>query len=112
MGLDTTHNCWHGPYSSFNKFRKAIAKYAGVDLDEMIGFGGNKSFSLITHDIVPLLDHSDCDGEISVEDAKRIVSGLNLIIPNINEEYIKADAIQFRDGCLEAILKNEVIEFH
>ena len=29
MGLDTSHDCWHGPYSAFNRWRTAIAKLAG-----------------------------------------------------------------------------------
>ncbi len=29
MGLDTTHDCWHGPYSAFTRWRQALAKAAG-----------------------------------------------------------------------------------
>jgi hypothetical protein len=29
MGLDTTHDCWHGPYSAFGRFREALARAAG-----------------------------------------------------------------------------------
>ena len=29
MGLDTTHDCWHGPYSSFMRWRCEIARAAG-----------------------------------------------------------------------------------
>ena len=29
MGLDTSHDAWHGPYSSFNELRRAICKAAG-----------------------------------------------------------------------------------
>lgn len=28
MGLDTTHDCWHGSYSSFYRWRREIAKAA------------------------------------------------------------------------------------
>ena len=39
MGLDTTHNCWHGPYSAFMRWRRAIAEAAGFPpLDIMEGF--------------------------------------------------------------------------
>lgn len=66
---------------------------------------------------MPLFNHSDCDGELTVEESKRIVKGLNNVLENFNEE-IKADynfkknIIQFRDGCLDAISKNEIIYFH
>jgi hypothetical protein len=39
MGLDTTHNCWHGAYSAFMRWRQEIAKAAGLPpLDLMEGF--------------------------------------------------------------------------
>lgn len=119
MGLDTTHNCWHGPYSSFNRFRYSLGKQIGINLDEYIGYGeiGTKDIASINHDLVPLFDHSDCDGELTVEESKQIVNGLNSVLENFNEEIIadygfKENIIQFRDGCLDAISKNEIIEFH
>lgn len=42
MGLDTTHNAWHGPYSSFNNFRRQLAKHYGIPLDLMEGFYADK----------------------------------------------------------------------
>ncbi len=38
MGLDTTHDCWHGPYSRFHRWRQELAKVAGVPLPLMEGF--------------------------------------------------------------------------
>lgn len=39
MGLDTTHNAWHGAYSAFNTWRKKIAEVAGFPpLELMEGF--------------------------------------------------------------------------
>lgn len=38
MGLDTTHDCWHGAYSAFMRWRRGIAKAAGIPLDLMEGF--------------------------------------------------------------------------
>jgi hypothetical protein len=32
MGLDTTHDCWHGSYGGFNRWRNAIAAAAGYTL--------------------------------------------------------------------------------
>lgn len=29
MGLDTSHDCWHGPYSRFHCWRTAVARAAG-----------------------------------------------------------------------------------
>lgn len=39
MGLDTTHDCWHGAYSSFHRWRCKLAELAGLPpLGEMEGF--------------------------------------------------------------------------
>jgi hypothetical protein len=39
MGLDTSHDCWHGAYSAFNRWRQEIALAAGLPpLDLMEGF--------------------------------------------------------------------------
>lgn len=38
MGLDTTHDCWHGAYSAFNRWRHGLAEAAGIPLDLMEGY--------------------------------------------------------------------------
>lgn len=39
MGLDTTHDCWHGAYSAFMRWREQIAEAAGFPpLKLMQGF--------------------------------------------------------------------------
>src|SRR5437016_2133419 len=30
MGLDTTHDCWHGAYSAFMRWRTKLAEVAGL----------------------------------------------------------------------------------
>lgn len=41
MGLDTSHNCWHGAYSAFMRWRQEICRAAGLPpLDLMEGFFG------------------------------------------------------------------------
>lgn len=40
MGLDTTHDCWHGAYSGFMRWRIGVAKAAGVPLLLMDSFWG------------------------------------------------------------------------
>ena len=69
MGLDTSHNAWHGPYSSFNEFRDMLAKQIGINLNDYYGYGGTLDLMSIEHDIQPLLNHSDCDGELSVKES-------------------------------------------
>lgn len=40
MGLDTTHDAWHGPYSQFRRWRIWLAKQIGLPLNLMNGFYG------------------------------------------------------------------------
>ena len=111
MGLDTTHNCWHGPYSSFNNFRYQLAKQIGINLDEYEGYRdkGTKDLKSIPHDIMPLLDHSDCDGELSPDEATQVASGLTTILKEIDE--LRGNIIRFRNGCVKAAMQNEKVEF-
>ncbi len=119
MGLDTSHNCWHGPYSSFNRFRYALGKQIGINLDDYIGYGdkGTKDLESIDHDLMPFFNHSDCDGVLTVEESKKIISGMNSVLDNLSPEtedyeYLKARIIQFRDGCIDAVAKDEDVDFH
>lgn len=38
MGLDTSHDCWHGAYSAFMRWRRRLAQVAGIPLPFMDGF--------------------------------------------------------------------------
>jgi len=119
MGLDTSHNCFHGSYSSFNRFRSSLAAQIGINLYEYIGYGekGVKDLMSIEHDIQPLLNHSDCDGVLTVKQARQIAKGLTNILENFNDKIpayygFKEYVIQFRDGCLDAVSKKQKIDFH
>ena len=119
MGLDTSHNCWHGAYSSFNRFRYSLGHQIGINLDDYIGYNnkGTKYLNSIQHELMPLFNHSDCDGVLTIEESKQIAVGLNKVLENFNDKIeadydFKENIIQFRDGCLDAISKNEIIDFH
>lgn len=125
MGLDTTHNAWHGPYGQFSDWREFIAEKCNIDLNKMEGFSdrnyGDPNLkigdipwsSLPPDDIHLLLDHSDCDGEITWIDAGKIARRLNEILAAMKPDdkwYGKTQ--QFMYGCHEAEGKRESIEFH
>jgi hypothetical protein len=108
MGLDTSHDCWHGPYSAFSRFRKALARAAGLPpLFLMEGFYSEPL--ILTLDRVPqsvrdsvswkteglpirwdclkpdplhaLLHHSDCDGELPVKVLIPLAKRLEALVP-------------------------------
>lgn len=120
MGLDTTHNCWHGPYSSFNSFRYDLGRQIGIDLDDYAGYRGEgvKDLESIEHDLMILFNHSDCDGGLSPRECLKIVNGLDNILDNLNTE-LKIETLkfedkikQFRDGCKKAAMLGENVEFY
>jgi len=109
MGLDTTHDCFHGGYVRFHHFRKCVAAAVGLPLDLMEGFfdraewmacAGDSpvcrnllerrleslpiSWKVLGNDpVVLFLHHSDCEGEISWRDAEAIAERLEEIAPDI-----------------------------
>lgn len=93
MGLDCSHDAWHGAYSAFNRFRQKIAEAMGgsypphkdVSLAERDWYWG-EGYSAGTHPgLMVLLSHSDCDGEISPEDCIKVANDLEALLPQIAE---------------------------
>lgn len=152
MGLDTTHGCWSGPYSSFHRFRIEVAKAAGVPYMLMEGcFGPSvmpsdgeidhthllatkprvanlvdvalewcpiKWSALRPDPIHTLLNHSDYEGEIAVEDLIPLADRLEELAPDLPDEpkwhrgeSARAKAIQFAAGLREAARLGEPVEF-
>lgn len=114
MGLDTTHECWRGSYSSFNTFRRMIANEIGENLDSFEGFGGTKSFEDLKHPIEPLLNHSDCDGFLTASECYQVAIGLQKIIDNYkgDDDWFLDRMETFKRGCFDAYTHREVVVFH
>lgn len=82
MGLDTSHDCYHGSYHRFHLWRKELARAVGIELDQMQGYEGVTPWSILGDDaLVVLLDHSDCDGSIAAEDCARLADRLEEVLP-------------------------------
>jgi hypothetical protein len=123
MGLNTSFNAWDGAYSSFGQWRKWLANQIGINLELMEGFGGQIEWTPYKRkNLYPLLDHSDCDGELTVAQCKRVLKGLEAILkkyPNhetmnryIDENGWQVDKVKiFIKGCKKAIAANQPIVF-
>ena len=122
MGLDITHNAFHGSYSSFNRLRKDIAEvwggsypphsdpkldnryvYFPENMDEQSG-------------MAIFMGHSDCDGEISSSDCKKVADELEEILPKLKhlDNGLRSSYSileQFINGCRLAHSNNETLEF-
>jgi hypothetical protein len=44
MGLDTTHDCWHGSYTGFAHWRNDIARIIGWDIEDNSKVGSGASY--------------------------------------------------------------------
>ncbi len=112
MGLDTSHNCWHGAYSHFNLFRRAICQAAGFGvLDNYEGFSGSDSWPAKAKSdaIIKLLNHSDCEGEIAADDCGPIADRLSELLPLMGEW--KPEAEKFIAGLRDAAANHENVTF-
>jgi hypothetical protein len=130
MGLDTTFDCWHGPYSSFNHWRTIIAQAAGITLECMEGFGSGKwwategegELGTVKWESLPpsplhlLLNHSDCDGHLRWEDCAAIADALEELLPRLPGDSWNAvarkQASQWITGLRAAAKAHQNVEFH
>jgi hypothetical protein len=111
MGLDTTHNCWHGAYSAFTRWRHAVAVAAGytiheggiytredgnpdymgpyVDLDwdvfEDKNYQGEWDRPPGDDPLLYLIVHSDCDGVIHPKEGRHLAKRLEGLLPKLDE---------------------------
>lgn len=111
MGLDCSHNAFHGAYSAFNSFLQEVAHAIGgsypphwkrdisgrliqpLQRDESLydnrWYWGDQGYS---HESNPGLSeffcHSDCDGEISPEMCKIVADELEPLLEKMPEESL------------------------
>lgn len=112
MGLDTTHDCWHGSYSGFNKWRTNICAAAGYgNLSNYEGYKGYKKFSNNDDILLVLFNHSDCDGIIEFKYCEMLAKRLEELLQNL-DFYDKIKTVRFIQGLRLAALKLENVEFH
>lgn len=119
MGLDFSNNNAHWAYGGFHAFRKHVASSIGIDLDSMVGFikddNSGISWNTVSDPIKFLLDHSDCDGKLSVKECKLIAPRLREIIETWGESpeeiYDKQQALILANGMDEAVQTNRPLRF-
>lgn len=109
MGLDTSHDCWHGPYGAFGRWRQKLAEVAGLPpLDLMEGFFERGTYhdpisdvarkhsefaetfyrslpirwTILKPDVLHiLLNHSDCEGELESAICGSLANRLEELLP-------------------------------
>jgi len=104
MGLGFTRGNAHWSYGGFMTFRRRLAESIGFVLGDMYGFGGDIQFCTINDPIVPLLDHSDCEGLLTAEQCQTIAPRLAEIVKDWpDDDYDKINALELVEGMKQAV---------
>jgi hypothetical protein len=114
MGLDFSHTDARWSYSGFHEFRRRLARELGIDLDKMDGFVDRNglSWDKIIDPIKPFLNHSDCDGELSVRECRMVALRLRVLIADWpDDDYDKRNALLLAEGMELAVASNEPLVF-
>ena len=82
-----------GSYRGFNYWKIQIAKAKGINLNDLEGFGGSKSWDGIPYPLI--LNHSDCDGEYTPEQIPELLEELEEI------KLLKVDYYEQTDKLIE-----------
>jgi hypothetical protein len=141
MGLDTTHNCWHGAYSAFGRWRQMMAEVAGYAVwDVMVGRPGSAypkpavmiDWGHVTEanlmgeweatpadPLLVLIAHADDDGRIYPEQARPLADRLEALLPLLpatpglgHVGDWRVTTQRFIDGLRAAAAAGEPVEFH
>lgn len=70
------------------------------------------SWDTVTDDeLVPLLNHSDCDGVLTAEQCKLVAPRLLEIVGHWKDDYDKENALMLVDGMWRAAKAGEPLQF-
>lgn len=131
MGLDTSHDCWHGSYGGFGIWRRRLAAVAGYELtpryvslpwemfEERHLLGEGWDSLPIEDPLIYLLVHSDCDGVIHPEESRHLAARLEQLAPlmpenegfGYNRSWRRATE-RFAAGLRRAAEAGEDVDFH
>ena len=116
MGIAFSHGNASWSYSGFMTFRTKIVNTIGLPggLSEAYNDGSYKF--LINDPIYAFINHSDCDGDLSVEELKVVAPRLEEIIESWETNHIhNYDIISGKElveSMKRAISNNEKLGFH
>ena len=102
----------HWSYIGFMRFRKDLAREILLDLESFDNFGGERSWEDVDDPITKLLNHSDCDGDISAEDCKVVAPRLRELVAAWDDsDHDKINALKLADGIDLAAKRGVRLEF-
>lgn len=125
MGLDTTHDCWHGPYSAFMRWREGLHVHimAARGTPDPLGLDGYRRameqglwpYNDENDPLDVLMSHSDCDGEIAAEMCGPLADALEKLLermpPRALYDTLRPATERFIAGLRRAAAAGEAVEF-
>jgi hypothetical protein len=117
MGLDFhveggSVECPRWAYSGFHRFRTRLAEAIRIHYDSMDGLGGRRSWAGVHDALVPLLTHSDCDGELSPAECARVAPRLREVVRLWPEgDSDRERGLRLADAMDEAVRLGVALEF-
>ena len=141
MGLDVSHDCWHGAYSAFSRWREQLARVAGYEIAKvtwkdsdsfmngrdtvLIDWGHITEAQLMgdwdetpADPLLVLIAHSDCEGRIRLAQAGPLADRLTELLPLLPDGDApghignwRTKTQAFIDGLRAAVEAGEDVEF-
>jgi hypothetical protein len=138
MGLDTTHDAWHGPYGAFSRWRSELVRAAGYqvvptttadgwptdDYPDLPGWDDDLTLAEVSgtwkrkmpDPLIYLIWHSDCDGRLLAAQMRPLADRLEELLPKLDDESgylsMRKRTQQFIDGLRLAISEKKPLGFH
>jgi hypothetical protein len=129
MGLDTTHDCWHGPYSQFMRWRSHLhtqiqtertGNSPSLGLDDYYDLAKSKTrpwpYESESDPLDFLMSHSDCDGEIPATMCGPLADALAGLLERMPRrgfyDVARPATERFIAGLRRAAEAGEAVEFH
>jgi len=107
------HEAWWA-YSGFGRFRRRLAHDIGVALDEMKGFkedGNGTPWGLINDDLVPFLNHSDCEGYLGPKNCRKVAKRIRAIVGQWPMDSDKRNALELASAMELSAKTGKKLEF-
>lgn len=110
--LDESCNAPSWSYGGFGEFRRRLAAEIGINLHEMKGFLGGWRPWKMRDPIVPLLNHSDCDGVLTPAECAQVAPRLRELVAEWEDDNYDRDmALKLADAMDACVADGVDLEF-
>ena len=101
------------PFEALTIFGESGESGSVPGFDKYVGRQEVIPWENVKDDIKLLLDHSDCDGELTPEECAKVAPRLRELVSKwLDDDYDKINALRLAEGMEEALSKDVNFEFH